>query len=282
VVVVVTLVVVLASVASVAAAPVEAQFVQVAPQERPSAEWRRSAGQRRAVVLIQGLQVHPFSKENVEKAPLRDWQKPGSRLVKRLAADADVYAFAYGQSVPVDEVADHPALWGGLLRLRAMGYRDVVLVGHSAGGVIARRVAEDYPDAGVTKVVQVCTPNAGSGWAMLQGVRKNQKPFLQSLTKDERHRELRARLDVSIPDDVEFVCVVGSGALTGDGVVSSRSQWTPDLQAQGVPAVAVATDHLSVVRSSSGAEKIAELVRTPQPRWSQARVTAARKAILGE
>jgi len=254
----------------------------VAPQERPSVEWRRSPRARRAVVLVQGLMPHPFSKENVERPALRDWQKPGSVLVKRLAADADVYAFGYGQSVTVDEIAGHDALWGGLLRLRKMGYRDVVVVGYSAGGVIARRLVEDYPDAGVTKVVQVCAPNAGSGWARLNAVRKNQKPFLQSLTKEERRRELRSRLDVSIPDDVEFVCVVGTRGLAGDGVVSLRSQWTPDLQAQGIPAVTVPTDHLSMVRSPAGADTIAELVRTPQPRWSQAKVAAARKGILGD
>jgi pimeloyl-ACP methyl ester carboxylesterase len=262
--------------------PVEVQFVQVAPSARPTAEWRRGPGERRAVVLIQGLMVHPFSKDNVGKAALRDWQKPGSPLVKRLAGEGDVYAFAYGQNVPVDEIADHDALWGGLLRLREMGYRDVVLVGYSAGGVIARRVVEDYPDAGVTKVVQVCAPNAGSGWANLKAVRSNQKPFLQSLTKEERRRELRERLDVTIPERVEFVCVVGTAAVSGDGVVSCRSQWTPDLQAQGVPAVTVATDHLSMVRSAGGAAKIAELVHSPQPRWGPAKVEAARKAILGE
>jgi hypothetical protein len=130
--------------------------------------------------------------------------------------------------------------------------------------------------------VQVCAPNGGSGWAKLQAVRKNQKPFLQSLTKDFRRRELQSRLDVSIPDDVEFVCVVGTGMVTGDGIVSARSQWTPDLQAQGVPAVAVAKDHLAMPRSAEGAKVIAELVRTPQGRWSQAKVAEARKAILGE
>jgi hypothetical protein len=266
----------------VGAEPVEVQFVQVAPQERPSVEWRRSSGQRRAVVLIQGLKPHPFNKDNAAKPVLRDWQKPGSPLVRRLVTDADVYAFCYGQTVAVDEIGGHPALWGGTLRLREMGYREVVAVGYSAGGVIARRLVEDYPDAGVTKVVQVCTPNAGSGWAKLNAVRKNQKPFLESLTKEERRRELKSRLDVTIPDNVEFVCVVGTGAWLGDGVVSSRSQWTPDLQAQGVPAVTVSTDHLSAVRSSVGDETIADLVRTPQPRWSQTRVAAARKAILGE
>src|SRR5262249_43762951 len=120
--------------------PLAVQFAQVAPQERVSTEWRRSPGERRAVVLIQGLMIHPFSKENVERASLRDWQKPGSPLVKRLAADSDVYAFAYGQNIPVEDVADHEALRDGLARLRSMGYRELVLVGYSAGGVIARRL----------------------------------------------------------------------------------------------------------------------------------------------
>jgi hypothetical protein len=262
--------------------PVAVQFVQVAPQERPTAEWRRSPDQRRAVVLIQGLMPHPFSKENVERATLRDWQKPGSKLVKQLAAEGDVYAFAYGQNVKVDEIADKDSLWGGVLRLRKMGYREVVVVGYSAGGIVARRVVEDYPDAGVTKVVQVCAPNAGSGWASLGGVRKNQKAFLQSLTKEQRRREMKSRHDITIPDNVEFVCVVGTVAVKGDGVVSSHSQWTDDLQAQGIPAVTVPTDHLSMVRTTAGAKAIAELVRTPQPRWSPAKVSSARKTILGE
>jgi pimeloyl-ACP methyl ester carboxylesterase len=267
---------------AVGAEPVEVQFVQVAPQERPAGEWRRSPGERRAVVLIQGLKPHPFSKDGAARPTLRDWQKPGSSLVKRLAADADVYAFCYGQTVAVDDIAGHPALWGGTLRLRDMGYREVVAVGYSAGGVVARRLVEDYPDAGVTKVVQVCAPNAGSGWAKLGAVRKSQKPFLESLTKEQRRRELRSRLDVHVPDDVEFVCVVGTGAWTGDGVVAARSQWPPDLQAQGIPAVTVPTDHLSAVRSPGAEETIAEAVREPQPRWAPALVAAARKTILGE
>jgi pimeloyl-ACP methyl ester carboxylesterase len=261
---------------------VQTLFVQVAPQERVSPDWRRSPGERRAVVLIQGLFVHPFSKEKVERAELRDWQKPGGTLVKCLAAAGDVYAFAYGQNAAVDEIADHDELRRGLVRLRSMGYRDVVLVGFSAGGVIARRVVEDYPEVGVTKVVQVCAPNAGSGWAQLNAVRKNQKPFMKSLTKADRRRTLQSRLDVTVPENVEFVCVVGTAAVLGDGIVSLRSQWTSDLQSQGIPAVTIATDHLSAVRTATGAALIADLVRTPQPRWNQAQVARARKTILGE
>src|SRR5262249_9161455 len=125
-------------------------------------------------------------------------------------------------------------------------------------------------------------PNAGSGWAKLSAVQKNQKVFLHSLTKEERRFKLQSRLDVTIPDDVEFVCVVGTAAVSGDGIVSKQSQWTPDLQAQGIPAVTLTLDHLSMVRSEAGAELIAELVRTPQPRWSQTKVAAERKAILGK
>jgi pimeloyl-ACP methyl ester carboxylesterase len=234
------------------------------------------------VVLIQGLLVRPFDKASVEKPTLREWQKPGSTLVKHLEPLGDVYAFTYAQSVEVDEIADQPSLRDGVRRLRELGYREVVLVGHSAGGLIARCLVEDYPNLGVTKVVQVCTPNAGSGWAKLQAVPRTQKPFLQSLTKEGRRQSLRERADLTIPDHVEFVCLVGTGMLKGDGVVSCRSQWTPDLQQQGIPAIPLSTDHLSVVRSAAGVEKIASLVATPQPRWSQAKVARVRQTLLEE
>src|SRR5579885_560870 len=107
---------------------VQTLFVQVTPHQAQAGEWRRSSGERRAVVLIQGLLIRPFGKKAVESPELRDWQKPDSLLVRRLAAEADVYAFAYGQNVPVDQVAEQPALRDGVRRLRDMGYREVVLV----------------------------------------------------------------------------------------------------------------------------------------------------------
>ena len=51
------------------------------------------------------------------------------------------------------------------------------LVGYSAGALIARYFVEDSPDYGVTKVIQVCAPNGGSGWGKLTaGVRQSQEP----------------------------------------------------------------------------------------------------------
>jgi pimeloyl-ACP methyl ester carboxylesterase len=263
------------------ATSIATQFLQVAPQLRTEGQWARHPEQGRAVVLIHGLKVEPWSGAN-DRASLRGWQRPGSALVKRLSREADVYSFAYAQSVGVDGVAEAPELVAGVQRLRRMGYVEVVLVGFSAGGLVARRLVEDHPDVGVTKVVQVCSPNGGSGWARLEAVRASQRSFLRSLTKEDRQHAARARLDVRIPENVDFVCVVWAGAWLGDGVVSCRSQWTADLQEQGIPAVKLFTDHLSAVRTWVGAEKIADLVRMRQPRWTQTQVAAARKAILGK
>ena len=115
------------------------------------------------------------------------------------------------------EVAALPGFADNLRKLKQLGYTDLVLVGHSAGGLVARHFVEDYPDAGVTKVVQVCTPNGGSFWANFRvGVRKSQRAFLGSLTRDGREQCLRERGDKRIPPSVDFVCLVGNRAGEGD------------------------------------------------------------------
>jgi pimeloyl-ACP methyl ester carboxylesterase len=262
-----------------AALPFDAQFVQVAPVSCDGSEAVRSPNQERAVVLLHGLYVHPFSKINVTRATLHSWQKPNSLLVKRLSEEADVYALAYAQTVAADCVPAYADLAGHVAHLRALGYRDIVLLGHSAGGLVARTFVEDYPDSGVTKVIQVCAPNGGSGWAVLQAVRANQIEFLDSLTKGARQRVSGERAGKTIPPDVEFVCVVGTGTIYGDGLVACRCQWPDDLQRQGVPAVPLATTHWFAIRSHKGVELLARLVREPQPRWDAEQVGAARRRL---
>jgi hypothetical protein len=117
---------------------------------------------------------------------------------------------------------------------------------------------------------------------MIQAVRANQLDFLDSLTKAARRRAEKERATRGIPPGVEFVCVVGTGTLTGDGLVQLRAQWPEDLQFQGIPAVAVAATHWATVRSARGAELVARLVRERQPRWTRDEVAAARKRLLGE
>jgi pimeloyl-ACP methyl ester carboxylesterase len=271
----------------------ETRLAQVAPAFREEAQMERSGDQRRGVLLIHGLQMHTFSSRNVLRAAWPSWQRPGSTLVTALAREADVFAFAYGQDVPPDRVASSPPLRDAVQQLRDLGYTEIVLVGHSAGGVIAREFAEDYPDAGVTRVIQVGAPNAGSNLARVRAaVRRTQHAFLSALTRRDRQQCLQDRADRKIPDKIEFVCIVcrlglvpGSstrGLLHGDGVVACESQWPEDLQEQGVPAVMVNASHGGAMYNRACAETIARLVREPQPRWDETAVRAARPQVLGE
>jgi pimeloyl-ACP methyl ester carboxylesterase len=161
-------------------------------------------------------------------------------------------------------------------RLKKLGYSEIVLVGHSAGGLIARHLVEDYPDAGVTKVIQVCAPNGGSLWGDFRvGVRKNQEAFVTSLSYEGRAQCLKCRADKKIPAHVQFVCVMGhmTGPFRpGDGVVYSDCQWTDDLRQQCIPVVAWRVDHQSVVRGRTFAPQLAQLVREMHPRWEVERV----------
>ena len=74
---------------------------------------------------------------------------------------------------------------------------------------------------------------------------------------------------------------VGIGTVYGDGLVSNRSQYPPDLQQQGIPAYPFPSTHWMVLRSQKGAELTARLVREPQPRRDAKQVESVRRRIPG-
>jgi hypothetical protein len=251
---------------------VRCRFVQVHPAAQQGPQ--RTPGRDCAVVLIQGY-CFSLTDAEVRAAGLQSWQQPGSHLVKELSAHADVYSFGYGQNVPVDAVAHAPPLRERIRELKGQGYRHVVLLGHSAGGLIARQLVEEYPDAGVTKVIQVCAPNGGSRCSWLAPfVKKAQRPFVRSLSADARRA---AGAGKRVPADVQFLCVVG----TRDWVVSCPCQWPADLQNQGIPAVALPLAHDSAMCRPENARRLRELVLRDHPRWTPAQVDAARGSIAG-
>jgi pimeloyl-ACP methyl ester carboxylesterase len=263
---------------------IETKFLQVAPPSKLGAPPRRSTGQSRAVVLLHGFRPHPFIDANALYPEFSSWEEANSAVVKAISRDADVFALGYAQNRSVDEVARVPALAAHVESLRLAGYTDVVFVGYSAGALVARYYVENTGDrCGVSKVIQVCPPNGGTSWGKLtMGVRHSQEPFILSLTKEARLAAQRERTDKLIPAGVEFVCVVGSVGRGGDGLVRFDCQWTRDLQLQGIPAVLLFTPHVTAMRSKTVAERLVELVREPQPRWTGAEVDAARLRILHE
>src|SRR5262249_18403923 len=246
--------------------------------KRPQAELRRSPGQGRAVVLMRGLSVREKDAA-AAKAALQLWQYPGSPVIQALAGKADVFAFAYGQTVAVDRIAELPALRAEILRLKRLGYAEIIFLGHSAGGIVARQFAEDNPDAGVTKVVQVCTPNGGSILAELPFCARAQRPVLASLTPRARAKALKERAARQMPKTVQCVCIVGTGAGAGDIAVSCRCQWSEDLQKQGIPAVRLETLHFLAMNSRSCARCLADAVLSDHPRWGESEVQAMRKLL---
>lgn len=265
---------------SAPAAKVQTLFVKVGPMPGVSG---RSPGQGRAVVLVHGLGLHMISSEKSVKAYLRSWQQSDHPLVRRLAQDSDVYALAYGQNLPVGEIVSSVEIQRHIRTLKQAGYKQIVLVGHSAGGLIARELVEDHADLGVTRVVQVCSPNEGSGWAALRTARAAQIPFLVSLTRSGREKVIDQRYpDKRIPESVAFACIIGSCRLGGDGVVSTRSQWGAVLQAQGVPAYSIRATHWDVMTNGRTPDLLARLVVEPLPRWDAARVIEARMTLIGK
>src|SRR5262249_28317265 len=126
--------------------PIESICEKVAPGP-PNGMWARSNNQTTAVVVIHGFYLH-LKDKSVSKAALRPWQQPDSPLIKELGKSADVYVFAYGQNATIDGVVAGSKLGEDIAHLRRLGYKEVILVGHSAGGLIARHFVEDHPDAG--------------------------------------------------------------------------------------------------------------------------------------
>ena len=59
-----------------------------------------------------------------------------------------------------------------------------------------------------------------------------------------------------------------------------RSQWSEELQVQGVPAVRVHATHLNVVEEPEAIQVISRAVREPAPRWDRQQVLVAKHAIL--
>lgn len=238
----------------------------------------------RAVILIHGLLARPIHPDRAKKPEPHNWQKAEAALVKALAEDFDVFGVSYSQTVPMDLVPLAKGLQEGIAALKAAGYKEIALVGHSAGGVIARRFVECHPKAGITKVVAVATPFGGSVWAHLPGfvIPKPQESFIGSMLPNIR-KEWLAKCGCELPADLQFCCVVCKlPRLAGDTVVAADSQWPEDLRKQGIPAVVARSNHFDAMTGEKGIAAIVEVLKGKVVRWDEEQVKEAKKALLGK
>ncbi len=235
----------------------------------------------KAVLLIHGLKLHLIRTDKIYDAELHDWQLPGSTMVKELAKDHDVYSLGYAQSSPLDAVASSEGMRNRIAALKAAGYKEIIIVGHSAGAVIARQFVERHPDAGVTKVIQVAPPNEGATLANIGiGLPKPQVGFIHSLAPEPRKEICKACL-TPIPREIEFCTVVCKyGRFQGDSIVDFTSQWPEDLQKLGIPAVLVSVSHNNAIKDPASIKEIGTLVRGKITRWNEAEVAEARKVLF--
>jgi pimeloyl-ACP methyl ester carboxylesterase len=162
--------------------------------------------------------------------------------------------------------------------IKKAGYKEIVLIGHSAGGVIARLFVESNPDAGVTKLITVSSPHTGSELAHLKGgYPKVQASFVQSLLPEIRIQAAPRKID----DKIEMACVICKlKRVDGDGLVNLNSQWPEECRKLGIPAVLVQGNHFEAMIGQAGVKAIGELAREKLTRWSPEEVDKARKVLF--
>ncbi len=235
----------------------------------------------RAVVLIHGLVLRLIHPEKASRPELHEWQEAKSPMVKALAEEFDVFSFSYAQTTSCDLVASSPGMKQQIENLRKAGYQEIILIAHSAGGLIARQFVERFPDVGVTKVISVCAPHTGTELATIGfGLPRPQVPFIKSLAP--QLRQVSATEPIKLTDDLQFCAVVCKMKGFGhDTLVNVESQWPLELQSQGIPAVLVNINHFDAMKGDHSIAAIRELTRERLVRWSPEQVAQARKIIFG-
>lgn len=236
----------------------------------------------KAVLCIPGLYPHPLRPEKATKPEKHPWFEPKAPLLKALADEFDVYGFGYAQTIAVDGVALSNGLRATIAKLKSARYQEIVLIGHSAGGLIAHQFAELYPDSGVTKVLPVAAPYTGSELAELKlPLPYTQVSYIKSLAPTPRLEALKERL--AFPRSIDICCVMCKVTkLPHDIMVTLDSQWPSEIRQQGIPATLVNANHFEILKSPQGVSTVADLAKSKLVRWGDADIKQAQAIIFSK
>ena len=104
------------------------------------------------------------------------WSPQGIRAQgARVAAGRSFYTLDLPTEAPLTVQLGYLERYLEFIRLRHAG-ESIILVGHSAGGVLARLYMVQHPDAGVAALVTIASPNLGTESAEL-GIMAGQSPL---------------------------------------------------------------------------------------------------------
>lgn len=236
---------------------------------------------QKAVLCIPGLYPHPIQPSKALAPEKHPWFEPRAPLLAALAPDFDVYALGYAQTLPLDAVASSSGMRSAVARLKRAGYREIVLIGHSAGGIVAHQFAERYPDSGVTKIIPVAAPYLGSDLAEIGfGLPKTQVAYIKSIAPQPR-REATALL-TPLPKHIDICCVSCKITyLTNDILVNLESQWPPEVRRHGIPTTLVGVNHFDALKAPQAVEQVTLLAKSRLTRWNEEDVARAEKVLFG-
>lgn len=261
--------------------------------ELPSAAWQLvphvegemktpKVTHEKAVLCIPGLYPHPIRPEKATMPEMHPWFEPNAPLLAALEKEFDVYAFGYAQTVSLDLVADSNGLHSTIRQLKEAGYKEIVLIGHSAGGLIAFQFAERNPQSGVSKVIPVSAPYAGSELADLSlPLPRTQVTYIRSLSPQPR-KDVLATMK-PFPKEIEICCVMCKvSRLPNDIMVGLDSQWPEEIRKQGIPTTLVNVNHFEAIKAPQGVAIVADLAKSKLVRWDTADVAKAKAIVFGQ
>lgn len=135
--------------------------------------------------------------------------------------------------------------------LKETGHSQVILVGHSMGGIVARAVLAEYGARHIARVITIATPHQGTSWSFIF-------PSTPALQMQSRGAFLAALNDEGRQGPVPFLCL----ATVHDNIVVPFDQaWLEGAERMLLSEVA----HIGLLHDTRVIERLALELSKPDP-----------------
>jgi pimeloyl-ACP methyl ester carboxylesterase len=178
------------------------------------------------VVLLHGYESNPGV-----------WLSTGiqQNLSQKFTNKHKVYSLSLPSTAPLAYQAN--ALSMQLQNIKDSHDEDVIIVGHSTGGVVARLLLTRNPDLNIKALISVSSPHLGSNLAFISNIISGAMPFMSEFPVfDEMHESkilygnirrkspFLRQLNIMPHADICYVSVIRSKSFMSDMVSTQYSQ----------------------------------------------------------